>query len=334
MIGLHLRSLTGELERVPDNHKEEPAQTIADPKGRLPHSARAELDDRYGDWDFYDTYHRMPLEWFSDFSFDELCKLKYSSTYMMDESVRKHFETAARHDVVRKIANSMWRWGYSRGTWNEVVDAYEALRRFRFSDNSDFTARLDHATYHNEFGWSKYARTYIDGAFAYLVYYKGVHVLTIGFSIMNGHRLLVQQVQLAKRTGNRWLYAIPKNRLEYTIDRLRESFAGYTFFVIDGASLVDKTVDQYQRTFERLSDDIARYETRCARDPGSEPDAYTVRSHASNLSDRELYKQKIEHLAQDRDRLVAFYRDIGRHTWGRKCVTSNSLRHRQISLAP
>src|SRR3546814_1923886 len=68
----------------------------------------------------------------------------------------------------------------------------------------------------------KHSRTPLDGVFAYLVQYKGEHVMTLGFSLINDRQILLQQVQLKNRTGNRWLFRFPENRLEFIIDRSEE----------------------------------------------------------------------------------------------------------------
>src|SRR3546814_4012996 len=82
----------------------------------------------------------------------------------------------------------------------------------------------------------KHSRTPLDGVFAYLVQYKGEHVMTLGFSIINDRQILLQQVQLKNRTGNRWLFRFPENRLEFIIDKFRSAFRGYRIHIVDGKS--------------------------------------------------------------------------------------------------
>src|SRR3546814_14926469 len=44
---------------------------------------------------------------------------------------------------------------------------------------------LDYTNGYNEQGMGKHSRTPLDGVFAYLVQYKGEHVMILGFSIIN-----------------------------------------------------------------------------------------------------------------------------------------------------
>jgi hypothetical protein len=205
MKGIHLRSLSGELHSVKKKHEKNPVLAIQGVPEKLGHWYE-ELRENWSDFTFIKQYHDLSLGQLRGFSFDELCKLDYSSTFMMDESVRKLFETDVRYEVVRKIRSSMWRWGMGRGTWSEMVDTYNNIRNFTFLDDPDFEIRLDYTTGRNECGFSKFTRTYLDGVFGLLVYFKNKHVLTIGFSVTEKKQVLIQQIQSKNRKGNRYLY--------------------------------------------------------------------------------------------------------------------------------
>lgn len=221
---------------------------------------------------------------------------------MMDTSVDKLFETSARHEVVRKIQSSMWRWGVGKGTWNEVVEAYDNLRHFSFGAR-DFEVRLDHTTSYNEYGRGKYSRVYLDGVFAYLVYYKRKHVMTVGFSVQENRNLLVQQVQSANRSGNRWLYRLPQNRLEFVIELFKQNFPKYQLWLIDGSSLVEKTLADYRSSLQS--------------------------AQRSQRTEAELaLKEKIEHLKADKARLVAFYANVGQFRLGSSKKVRGLIHHR------
>jgi hypothetical protein len=220
---------------------------------------------------------------------------------MMDRSVVDLFESSAQHEIVWKIKNSMWRWGLSKGTWNEVVEAYNRLRHFSF-DRPDFELRLDHTTYYNEYGYGKYSRVYLDGVFAYLVYYKRKHVMTIGFSIQEKKQILIQQVQTTARKGNRWLYQLPSNRLEFVVELFQKNFPGYRLWVIDGSSLAEKTIADYRRGLQG----------------------------AERWGDAEeilAFKTKIEHLETDKSRLNALYKNTGRFCLGSSKSVNGILHH-------
>ncbi|MBI4118506.1 MAG: hypothetical protein HY455_03160 [Parcubacteria group bacterium] len=305
MKGLQLRSLSGELHKVEPAYASKPAHAITGAKEKLGSWAQSLERDFERAFAFPDDCSRLPLEAFAGLSFDELCKIYYSSIFMMDTSVDKFFETSAQHEVVRKIKSSMWRWGCGTGTWNGVVDVYNGIRAFSLG-LPDFEIRLDYTTYFNEFGRGKYSRVYLDGVFAFLVYYKRRHVMTISFSIMEKRQLLIQQVQLINRTGNRWLYRFPRNRLEFVIGLFKKYFSGFGLWVIDGKSLVKKTLADYRRGLR--SAERVREPEECRG-----------------------IKEKIAHLEGDKRRLASFYRNVGGYAFAFGASRKiNGIMHRKI----
>lgn len=147
--------------------------------------------------------------------------------------------------VIWKIRNAMWHWGWV-DDYNVFVDAYEGIRRWTF--HPDFEIRLDHTRGCNERGTAQHLLkvydvksekepVYLDGAFGFLVYYKGEHVLTIGFS-PSRHGILLTQVQMRQKKGNRWLYRLHKNYLDYVIDRFMDAFPTTPICLADGSSAV------------------------------------------------------------------------------------------------
>ncbi len=153
--------------------------------------------------------------------------------------------------IWKKVQSSFWRYGMGGRDYNHVIAMYEQLRTFDFGVPG-FEVRLDHASYFNERGLAwfhrcmpemqddpKRATLYIDGAFAYCVYLKGVHVLTIGFSLCDDG-VLLQQVQLREKKGNRWLYKLPEPLLEHVIGRMRETFPEERLLLIDGVAAAQR----------------------------------------------------------------------------------------------
>lgn len=203
------------------------------------------------DWEHSKT--RLHREWFSEFSFDELAKFWLSST--IQTQIHHLFQPSwddamsLEHRLIGKIESSRWRWGVEGGEkWNTLVDFHRAIRTFDFGIEG-FEVRLDYSTYYNEKGWSEFSRTYLDGAFGYLIYYKGKHVLTIGFSLCKERHILIQQIQLKNPKGNRWLFKI-KNLREHVIDRMFATFGtnfpnNFTFAVPDGWTLATSIRESY-----------------------------------------------------------------------------------------
>jgi hypothetical protein len=57
--------------------------------------------------------------------------------------------------------------------------------------------------------------------------------------------LLLQQVQLARPKGNRWLFKLPTDLLSYIVQQMSASFAGFDVCVIDGGALASRITAAY-----------------------------------------------------------------------------------------
>jgi hypothetical protein len=224
----------------------------------------------------------------------------------------------------------MWRWSYSKGTWNEIVDAYNALRTFTLNLGPDFDVVLDYTTYHNERGYSKHSRTFLDGAFGYLVTYKGKHVMTIGFSILAGKKVLIQQVQLKEPQGNRWLYKLGMHRTDFALEAMKRCFNGYQIYLVEGKSAYRRLYREGVLYYKRVVEQLSRYRNQLA--------------HANREVDRVCYSQAMvgvkeecatieSHLETLRRRRVAIVHcytgSVGRNENMR--IESNGLLHHLVT---
>lgn len=326
MKGINLRSLTGELHFVDAEFVSQPVLAIQEVDLKLDFCHRY-IEAYFDTFLFQSDYYKLPLKALRNFSFDEICKLQYSTTIMMDGSVGKLFEKQPNYEVVRKIMSSMWRWGVGKGNWNEVVDTWNGIRHFNLNLNPEFEIRLDYTTGYNEFGNSKYSRTFIDGVFAFLVYYKRKHVMTIGFSITEGRRILIQQVQLKQQSGNRWLYKFPKNRMEFVIDLFAKHFPDFTLCVIDGESLAKKTIADYERGLQRAQERIER--NRRYNESELEHCGADIREDENEV---EAFQKRIAHLKGDLSRLAELYKNCGRYRLGASVVINN-ITHYQLEVS-
>ena len=256
----------------------------------------------------------LPLKAFAGFSPDELCKFHHSSGIMMDETVTNLFEADAQYKIFRKIESSMWCWSCSNGTWNEVVDAYSNIRRFVFLEGSDFEIRLDYTTGYNHCGYSKHDRIFLDGVFGFFVYYKGKHVMTIGFSILSGRRLLIQQVQSAQRSGNGFFTNC--RRIVWSLSSIRSEVTSLATRCMSlMATRSSKRLGDYQRALERNKEFCEHY----VLFPSEASYLLTLKEDNAEL------KRRMTHLEMDRPRLVAFYRDTGAYRLGEEQLGSNGL---------
>ena len=309
MRGIALTDLTRSLSKVSVHRQAKPAVQIKNLKERLSTGVTTYCERDYYEDDIVETYYRLPLRCFADFSFDELCKLKYSSQIMMDSSVCTLFENDANeYRVVEKIRSSMWRWGAGRNVWNEVVDAHNGIRTFTLDLGPEFDVHLDYTTGNNPFGYSEHERLFLDGVFGFLIHYRGRHVMTIGFSIMARRVLLLQQVQLKEARGNRFLYQLPTPYLPYVITRMKAAFPRHTINVIDGQDLVNKTTQDYTRALQ------------WADSNGSDD-----RAHSTAL------RAALEHLHKDRNRIEQFYQNISPFTFTGKSNYTNHLTHHEVA---
>ena len=318
MKGLNLRSFRHDLHKTKFDHDDPVAainwETRLDP-------FMHELGQIYNlPFDFKNTYRQLSLESLANFSFDEFCKLVHSSEFMMSNCVESLFKTKAQYEIVRKIRSSLWRWGCNRGTWNEIVDAYDNIRNFSLGDLDNFEVRLDYSTSYNECGWSKYARIFIDGVFAFYLYHKNQHVLTIGFSIAGDRKVLIQQVQSPQQKNNRGLYKLPRNRMEFVIGLFAKNFPGYKLYSIEGGSLIENIINNYQKVVQGIKDSFVY----CLKHSPSESNLQRL------SSDQRVYEQKIADLKGRMPKISEFYSDVGKFKLGAKPLVINKLRHRPV----
>ncbi len=328
MVGIPLSSLTEDLHKVDERFNSKPVLTIMNGMERL-----AKHTDVSGIWyerefDFYEDNRKLPVGALADFSFDEICKMRYSTGSMGNQSLEDLFEHIPPYSIFSKIMSSMWRYGFTRATWNAVVDYYNSIRGFKFTDNSDFVVTLDHVPSIGAFSYAKYCTgLYLDGAFGYLVHYKGKHVMTIGFSLHGDESVLVSQIQLCKKTGNRFLYKLPENRVELVLGLFHKHFPGKKVYIVDGQSIVDKNLRGYRSSREK---DIESLRNDEARSPANR---FYTPEYTDKLRQNIAYlEMKIDKLEADEKRLVRFYAKTGKYKRMRKKVVKFGLTYREVQL--
>jgi hypothetical protein len=109
--------------------------------------------------------------------------------------------------------------------------------------------------------------------------------------------------------------------LEFVLDTFRSNFAGYALYVIDGHTLVEKTLGDYQRALERNKEFCEHY----ASFPSEASYLLTLKEDNAEL------KRRMTHLEMDRPRLVAFYRDTGAYQLGEEQLVAMGLPHHWVS---
>jgi hypothetical protein len=141
-----------------------------------------------------------------------------------------------------------------------------------------FETYIDFASWHNEFGYTQYARRYCDGAFCYNITYQAKHVLTVGWSA-GRDGILVTQIQLREPKGNRWLYKLPRHYFDHCLERLALTFPSRPLWLVTGPSMADhvsrsypsssgapdgQTLERITRFYDRGLEDFERTTTSVA----------------------------------------------------------------------
>lgn len=266
LIGVPLSTYKEKLHHVPDGVL--PSRTIKDYLARLA-PFHAEMEYIARQYDVFDPFahcSRLPQEFYSSCTFEELCKIYGSSIFQLARPQYEIFEKESAYAIVRKIKSSLWRWGSgsTEDEWNTLVDAYDGIRNFSFG-LPEFEVSLIYTTGYNECGSSEHDRKiFLDGVFGFMVYYRGLHVMTIGFSIARGGKLLLTQVQMKKEKGNRFLYKLPMPYVEYAIMLMEKFFPKLALYLVDGDSIVEKYLPQYETSLNFLLESVKRNEESIA----------------------------------------------------------------------
>lgn len=325
-VGIDLATYGPVLTRVPEEHTLKPVLAFDAIERFGPH-VKAYMEHYWESTDLVEKGHGLPIKAYARLTADEIAKTMVSFRYAMDSAIRDALNKDPVVGLVHKIKSSMWRWSWTEMSWNDMLDAYDGIRSFDIGVPG-FTVTFDHTSWHNEKGRGVESGVFLDGVFAFLVHWRGEHVMTIGFSIASGHRLLLQQVQMTKRTGNRWLFKFPGNRMELVVDRLKAAFPAHAIMVVDGATVAQKNLDEYLNSHETQLRRLAEHQEKLRRQPGDEDALRHVAKHGENVV---RLGEKISHLEADKPRLAAFYDDLGRHRLSGQDFESNGLKHRAIA---
>jgi hypothetical protein len=311
MRGLAQTELNDSLYKVRHDARTRPATEIENLEERvIPCIYASTSRFRPGD-DIIEGCRDVKLTFFTDFagfSFDELCKMYLSLNGSMDWTVSDLFEKKANnYHVVAKIQSTVWYREQNRNDWNAVVDAYNGIRAFTLDLGPDFEVRLDYTTGHHEASWSELTRTFIDGVFAFLIYYQGAHVMTVSFTFMEDHTLLVRQVQLKEPRGNRFLYRFKGPYLPYLLTRLKAAFVHHSLYLVCGRELVASIDENYTNA-------LARAERSNDKNP----------EHITKLT------TQLAHLRADSDRIARFYREVTPFILGSSAKHFHGLHHHVV----
>lgn len=161
---------------------------------------------------------------------------------------------------IDKIALSAEHWGKKQLTWHELVKFHRLLMNFDIG-LPGFEVRYDYTMiYHHPRGWAEFTgerqsgpedpktKPWLDGEIGLIISFAGEHVMTIGVS-PSAKGLLVNQLQLLKKKGNRWLYKLPKPYFEFMLERLLVACEaeGIDLHLVNGESLRKQIKSLYEK---------------------------------------------------------------------------------------
>lgn len=202
------------------------------------------------------------------------------------------------YKFVDKIALSADHWGKKPLAWQEVVKFHRLLMNFEVG-LPGFEVRYDYTMiYHHPRGWAEFTgerqtgpsdpktKPWLDGDIGLIISFQGEHVMTIGVS-PSATGLLVNQIQLLKKQGNRWLYKLPKPYFEHMLERLSLACEaeGIDMYLVKGESLRD----QIKALYEKLTLDDQTGER--IRRTYNQPLASLSRSRANTVINGHKYRK-------------------------------------------
>lgn len=237
MDGIRPSDIPYRLTRVSLGYAQKAGDTVRSPEARFRVVASDWIayeyghDDMLGDsFSWLDHWRRAPYELLAQaFSFEELVRLWSNSVVQSD--LADHIEK--KEPLLWKLSNSHWQYGCSRN-YNLLVNHMNALRRLDLG-LPDFEVRLTHTRSINTHGTAEHVqKLYLDASFAMLVYFRGQHVLTVGFAPAR-EGVLVAQIQLRQKKGNRFLYKFGGHYVDIALGALHRAF-GDTLWLVDGKS--------------------------------------------------------------------------------------------------
>lgn len=198
-------------------------------------AAAAWIAENYGEHWNGDWFH-VPIEVMQQaFTTEELLRLWCGSVIM--SGVSEWVDEA--HPFLRKIAYAHWHYSSGRD-WNLLVEHLAAFRRLRV-DIPGFELRLSWTRTINTAAWAEHLRDvcplYLDASFGLLLCFQGKHVLTVGFAPCD-YGIMVAQVQLREKKGNRFLYQLPGHYLDFTLGLLASAFRD-PLWLVTGASATE-----------------------------------------------------------------------------------------------
>lgn len=245
-------------------------------------------------------WHHAPHELLAlAFSRGELVRLWHDS--VLSSKLDDHFQ---EHEaLVWKVQHSLWRYGGARD-YRRFVACHNGLGCLAI-DLPGFAVRISHTRYCNTAAWSAHGRDnpiYLDASFGALVYYQGKHVMTIGFAL-SAYGILVAQVQLREKHGNRFLYKLPMPYLDFALALLQRAFPDDALYLVTGSSTTAGIRAAYGKNGE-LSAEVADRVT-CFYDQPLREYARTGETVSCSSDDGRVFARLVQSCVQHQEMALA-----------------------------
>jgi len=232
---------------------------VEDAPSRFAAVAADWIEDRYetGRFVWADHWHYAPHALLlRAFSREELIRLWHGCIFAseLDEYFEEH------EALVWKVRHALWRYGCSRD-YPRFVACHNGLGRLSIG-LPNFAVRIVHTRSINTAAWAAQGRDkpiYLDASFGMLVYYRGSHVMTIGFA-PSENGILVAQVQLREKQGNRFLYKLPMGYLDFALAVLQRAFPDDDLYLVTGTSTTAAIQAAYGKKTKPQAETLLRVE--------------------------------------------------------------------------
>lgn len=250
MQGIDPATIPYTIDPVPHEFREEPHRLVVDIEAKIRRVAFDVIEEHWGRghdepdaFRWSESWHHLDYDdlWRA-FSAQELYRLWVGS--FLESRLSRHVEE--HEPLLWKVSNSLWQYGSVRDI-NTLSAHVEGLKRLHVN-LPGFDLRITHSRSINTHGTAEHVEPYLylDASFGVLLYYRGEHVLTCGFALSK-EGVLVAQVQLRQKKGNRWLYKLPAHYVDFMLDVIGDAFGRDRVWLVDGKSAVEAVHKSYAK---------------------------------------------------------------------------------------
>jgi hypothetical protein len=188
-----------------------------------------------------------PEKVMSTFNPQEMAMLYFSMSYSCEDLEYKFTENGNLPAfIVKRLKNSARESIFSSVSWNQVVDLYQATKKFQLGDN----LKVSWDCCEGKKGYSYFNQEFLDGSAAFLIKHQDKHVMTIGYNcfIEEDKKIArIVQIQLKQAKKNRFLYQFPEGYVPHIVKSFTKAFDGFEIQMVNGTAACKAVLDSYQK---------------------------------------------------------------------------------------